>query len=350
MLKMPNLRLTHSETMSEPLNIRVIEGCLPGDIPSEVLQSEEPLLLKAMVSDWPVVEAFKESLDQGVSYLSRYWTQAPVTAYVGEAEIEGRFFYDEDFTGFNFKSGSAPLGTVFQKLAENSRAESPSSIYVGSTPVDQWLPGFRAENDVAVPDEGALVSFWLGNETRVSAHFDFPDNIACVVTGQRRFTLFPPDQVGNLYVGPVDRTPSGQSISLVDVNKPDFDRFPAFREALANSIVVDMAPGDALFVPSMWWHHVESLSPFNMMINYWWCDSPAVMGSPTLALLHAMLAVRDLPERQRQAWKTMFDHYIFNADESVYQHIPESGRGCLAPIDDATGRQLRAEIMNRLNQ
>jgi hypothetical protein len=333
-----------------PAAVEVLEGCSPGAIPARVFESEVPLLLKGLVAGWPAVAACRPSLAAAASYLSGFWIEQPVTVYVGDAGIEGRFFYNEDFTGFNFKSGKAHLGQVLQKLDEEGRSGGGSTIYVGSTPVDRWLPGFRAQNDIKLPFPDALASFWLGGRTRVSAHFDFPDNIACVVAGRRRFTLFPPEQVANLYVGPLDRTPSGQAISVVDFSKPDLERYPRFAEALAAAQVAEMEPGDALFVPSMWWHHVESLSSFNLMVNYWWCRSPPAMGAPTTALMHAILSLRDLPPRQRAAWRTLFDHYVFDADESVCAHIPEPGRGCLAPLDDTAARRLRAELLNRLNR
>ena len=337
--------------LPQPAAVEVLEGLDPGEIPARVFESDVPLLLKGLVAGWPAVSACRESLGSAAQYLSGFWTDQPVTAYVTDAAFEGRFFYNDDFTGFNFRSGTAHLGQVMQKLSEEERgAGTGLTIYVGSTNVDRWLPGFRAQNDIALPFPDALASFWLGNRTRVSAHFDFPDNIACVVAGRRRFTLFPPEQVGNLYIGPVDRTPSGQAISVVDFSKPDLERYPRFAEAMAAARVAEMEPGDALFVPSMWWHHVESFDSFNLMVNYWWCATPPSMGAPTTALMHAMLSLRDLPPRQREAWRTLFNHYVFDADESVYEHIPEPGRGCLAPLDDAAARKLRAELLNRLNR
>jgi hypothetical protein len=338
-------------SLPQPAPVEVVEGLGPGAIPARVFDSPVPLLLKGLVSGWPAVAACSESLASAAKYLSGFWTDQPVTAYVTDAASGGRFFYNDDFTGFNFRSGTAHLGQVMQKLAEEERgAGTGLTIYVGSTNVDRWLPGFRAQNDIGLPFPDALASFWLGNRTRVSAHFDFPDNIACVVAGRRRFTLFPPEQVGNLYIGPVDRTPSGQAISVVDFSNPDLERYPRFADAMAAARVAEMGPGDALFVPSMWWHHVESFEPFNLMVNYWWCSTPPSMGAPTTALMHAMLSLRDLPPRQREAWRTLFNHYVFDADESVYTHIPEPGRGCLAPLDDAAARKLRAELLNRLNR
>jgi hypothetical protein len=219
---------------------------------------------------------------------------------------------------------------------------------MGSTNVDKWLPGFREENDVAMPDEG-LVSIWIGNKTRISAHYDYPDNIACVVAGKRKFTLFPPEQIENLYIGPVDRTPSGQAISLVDFANPDFEKYPRFAEALKHALVCNMEPGDAIFVPSMWWHHVEAFSPYNILVNYWWISGKVHPTGPRPALMHAMLGVRDLPPRQRAAWKILFDYYVFSADEKTYEHIPEAGRGCLEPLNKETAKVLLDEMMKRLS-
>ena len=324
--------------------------CAEGNVPEEALDAAEPLVLRGLVGHWPAVEQCSRSVGAAARYLSRFWTDSPVTAYAGTAAIDGRFFYNEDFSGFNFDRGKAPLSRILGKLAEAEREDRLATIYVGSTPVDGWLPGFRARNDIRLPVPDPLASFWLGNQTRISAHFDFPDNLACVVAGERRFTLVPPDQIDNLYVGPLDPTPSGQAISLVDFADPDLARYPRFIEAMKRARSAVLKPGDAVVIPSMWWHHVESLSAFNLLINYWWCATPAAMGSPTDALMHAILSLRDLPARQREAWRRLFDHYVFDADERVCEHIPESGRGWLSTLDEPAAKRLRATLLNRLNR
>ena len=77
-------------------------------------------------------------------------------------------------------------------------------------------------------------------------HFDSPDNLACVVSGRRRFTLFPPEQLPNLYVGPLDFTPPAHALRLLDLAHPAYQAYPRFREALAAALVVDLEPGDAV--------------------------------------------------------------------------------------------------------
>jgi hypothetical protein len=226
----------------------------------------------------------------------------------------------------------------------------PAAIYVGSTTVDTVLPGLRAHNDIDLGARDALASIWIGNQTRIAAHYDLPDNLAVVAAGRRRFTLFPPEQLANLYVGPLDFNPAGQAISLVDFANPDYARFPRFREALAQAQVAELEPGDAIFIPSMWWHHVEALAPFNVLVNYWWRQSPAYMDTPTNALMLALLTMRELPQAQRQAWQEIFRHYIFEADEASVAHLPPHARYALAPLDEARARSLRATLIKRINR
>lgn len=323
--------------------------CADGAVPAQLFDSAEPVLLKGLVNHWPAVRECSPSIRSAARYLSRFWTEQPVTAYAGGPETNGRFFYNEDCTGFNFQRGAATLAQIMQKLAQPEREAQLSSIYVGSTPVDAWLPGFRAGNDVPVPSEEPVVSFWLGSQARIAAHYDCPSNLACAVAGERRFTLLPPEQLGNLYVGPLDKTPSGQPISLVDFAQPDFVRHPQFAEAMRHAKTASLQPGDALFIPSMWWHHVESLASFNLLINYWWLSTPAYFGAPPDALVHGILTLRTLPARQREAWRRLFNHYVFDAEEAVYEHIPQPGRGCLAPLDEAAAKQLRAKLLHKLN-
>ncbi|RBJ42034.1 cupin-like domain-containing protein, partial [Xanthomonas oryzae pv. oryzae] len=226
----------------------------------------------------------------------------------------------------------------------------PPAIYVGSTTLDTYLPGLRAHNPIALPQSEPLASIWMGNRTRIPAHQDLPDNLACVVAGRRRFTLFPPEQLANLYIGPLDLTPAGQPVSLVDIAAPDLLRFPRYAQALEHALVAELLPGDALFIPSMWWHHVEALESFNVLVNFWWRQSPAYMDSPMNALMLALLTIRDLPAEQRATWQEVFRHYVFEANGTTTAHLPDAARGVLAPMDDARARSLRARLLQRLNR
>jgi hypothetical protein len=317
-----------------------------------LLQGAQPLVLRGLVSAWPAVRA-ADAPGGIIDYLRPRDVGAMVQAWFAPAQAEGRFFYTDDLTGFNFAREPLRLAAFLDLLQRHRDEPHAPAIYTGAAAVEALMPAFRADNDLAPALLEALqplASAWLGNRTCIAAHQDVPDNLACVVAGRRRFTLLPPDQVRNLYVGPLEHTPAGQPISLVDLRRPDLARFPRFAQALPHLQVAELGPGDAIFIPSLWWHHVESLEPMNLLVNYWWRRTPLHMDSPVGALLHAIMTVRDLPPEQRAAWRSLFDHYVFDADEQTAAHIPPAARDVLAPMDERTARGLRARLIRRLNR
>jgi hypothetical protein len=330
--------------------VREIAGLGPHELSEALSQASEPLLLRGLVASWPIVRAGLDSAQAADRYLRRFYRDATVVAMLGAPDIDGRFFYNADLSGFNFCPVHAKLDAILGELEDHRLDARPPAIYVGSTTVETCLPGLRAENDLALGARDALMSVWIGNRTRIAAHYDLPDNVACVAAGHRRFTLFPPDQLSNLYIGPLDFTPAGQSISLVDFAQPDLAAFPKFADAMAHAQVAELGPGDALFIPSMWWHHVEALDAFNVLINYWWRQSPEYMDSPTNALMLALMSVRELPPAQRRAWQEIFRHYVFEADADTSAHIAPDARRVLAPLTADAARVLRAQLIKKMNR
>ena len=334
--------------------VKVVEGC-KAPLSDDILNATQPLLLKGLVSDWPIVKAGRDSAQAAADYILKFYNGQALPAFMSASTNNGRLFYNADMSGFNFERVRGKLDELLAELLKRTElldgtaaSGKVPTCYVGSTNLDHWFPGLRQQNDLGLAVEAPLVSIWMGNQSRVAAHYDFPNNIACSVVGRRRFTLFPPEQLDNLYVGPLDFTPAGQAISLVDFDNPDFERFPKFRGALSAALVAELEPGDAVFVPSMWWHHVESLDSFNVLINYWWRNSPGHLGSPFDVLQHAMLGLKDLPREQRMAWKELFNHYVFDAEHKDFSHIPESRRALIDPISEVVAQGLRSRLVTNI--
>ena len=329
-------------------SIEEITGITAADLTDDLLASDQPLVLRGLASDWRAVRHGLESADRLIEYLLGFDSGNVVTALYAPPEAAGRIFYNEDMTAFNFEYRRMALAAAMRQVRSHADLPAPPSLYIGSTNVDHWLPGFREQNDLPIRHLEPLVSIWIGNQSRVSAHYDFPSNIACVVAGHRRVIVFPPEQLANLYVGPLDFTPAGQPISLVDFSAPDYERFPRFREAVKTARMSVLEPGDAIIVPSMWWHHMEALSAFNVLVNYWWRSSPSYLGPPLSVLQHAILGLRDLPAAQRRQWQELFDFYVFNPEPGNFEHIPQAARGVLNPIDEPTARQIRKMLRDKL--
>jgi hypothetical protein len=340
--------------MTQPLrSVRVLEGLAPDAVPyGELLAIQQPVLLKAIVREWGLTRS--ESAASAARYLTSFYQGRPVVAFVARSELGGRFGYTADATRLDFQSEKGQLNEYLDRLLSDAGDDAPS-IYIGSTDVDRFLPGFRAQNDLVLNHpmfqaSPPVVGAWIGNRTTALAHHDMSHNITCVAVGRRRFTLFPPEQVVNLYPGPLEPTPGGQVVTMADINAPDYTRFPRLREALAAAQVAELGPGDALFFPAMWWHQVEALDRFNVMINYWWNTVPDFMDTPHNTLLHALLSLRDRPEAEKQAWRAMFEYYVFGPSARAGEHLPEAARGVLGAMDELKARRLRAQLLQRLNR
>ncbi len=335
---------------------RIIEGIAPDAIPyADLIRDETPTILKGVAKDWPLARKGRESPEAAMDHLLSFYQGRPVVGYTCPPDIKGRYFYNEDVSGLNFERGRVQLGDYLDRIREHLGNADAPSFYIGSTDADLYLPGFRAENDLVLNDpmferNPPIVSVWIGNRTTATAHYDMSNNIACCLVGQRRFTLFPPEQVANLYPGPLEPTPGGQVVSMVDFQTPDFERHPRFRDALDAAQVAELEPGDALFYPALWWHHVEALSDFNTLVNYWWNTSPAYIDTPQNTLLHGLLSLRDRPDQEKRAWKALFDYYVFGPADQAGAHLPDHARGELAPMDETRARRLRAKLLQRLNR
>lgn len=314
-----------------------------------IVPAARPVVFRGLVSHWPAVQAARQGDEALFAYLSRFDRQEPVGTLIAPPEAGGRFFYDDALTGFNFQGGRARLSKSFDFLLANREAERPASLAAQSIPAHSHLPGFSAENASPLLDPSVEPLLWLGNRVIVAAHQDPYENLACVVAGRRRFTLFPPEAAADLYIGPFEKTPGGPPISLVSFDDPDLERHPRFARALEVAEVVELAPGDALFIPYLWWHHVRSLAPVNLLTNYWWTSEPAGRGQAMDAFLHAVLALRALPAHQRAAWKSIFDHYVFGDPETATAHLPPNVHGMLGDLSEEDARRIRQVLGRKLS-
>lgn len=334
---------------------RVVDAAGAQVSPADLLADGRPVILRGAATNWPLVAAGHDGAAGAIAYLKRFDVGREVVGYTGAPAIGGRFFYRDDWTGLNFEAKRVPLSAYLDRIATRLGDADTPSFYIGSTDLDTYLPGLRAENDLALPappagHDPALVSIWIGNRTVAATHYDMSNNLACCMVGRRRFTLFPPEQVANLYPGPLEPTPGGQVVSMVDLRAPDLTRYPRFAEALAHAEVADLEPGDVLFYPALWWHNVEALDAFNVMINYWWNAVPTFADTPMTTLLHGILSLRDRPQAEKEAWRAMFEHYVFGEADQAGEHLPAEMRGDLAPLDDRRARQLRAKLLARMNR
>jgi hypothetical protein len=338
-----------------------------------IYSTNQPAALRGMVRHWPAVQKGSASAQAMCDYLLGLPQGAPVPLLTAHPSVKGRLFFQDDTQGPNFQRLTVPLVTSLQALLAQLEDPAPPALFVESALLSDCLPTFALDNRLDLLDRSVAPAgdslanrsvapagdslanrsvaprIWIGNAVKIQTHCDFSNNIACVLAGRRRFTLFPPEQLPNLYPAPLDITLAGVPVSMVPLQDPDFERYPRFRHALAAAKVIELETGDALFIPYGWWHHVESLMPFNVLVNYWWNDRPPV-SSPADCLLHGLLALRSLPPAERAVWRHLFDYYVFQTHGDPLAHLTPRMRGLMGASGPEQFGQMKAILLRSLSR
>jgi hypothetical protein len=213
-----------------------------------------PVRLDGLLEDWPrrtdlTLERLRERFaDRRLPILST---------------DEGRLACDVD-RGVAFDT--VRFGDYLDRLTSGKAMDA----YLAS-PVDSWLPELTEDMPPPiycrdVPWRNARL--WLSApETSVPLHHDVAQNIFIQLVGRKRFLLYPPGAAGWLYSNPFRSALA--NYARFDPERPDFERFPLSRAVRPLEIV--LGPGDAVYLPSRWWHQVRSLD-VSLSVNFWWAD------------------------------------------------------------------------------
>lgn len=196
-------------------------------------------------------------------YISERFADREVPISV--ADPDGTFRYDPDSeAGLRFeKMRGATLAAEFRRVPVTRK------LCLQQLPIDARVPELAGEMSVPPFIPAAKlneINLWMASpDSRTPLHYDDMHNLFAQIEGRKRFVLFNPDQFEDLYPGPLNTR--SESFSRVDLKRPDFKRFPRLADVEYWEAVV--WPGDLLFMPAYWWHHVSS-QDVSVSVNYWW--------------------------------------------------------------------------------
>ncbi len=266
----------------------------------------EPFVLEGCIDHWSIRRVLRQLQDPAdqLTYLSDLMPRQKVSfTHIPEDQGGALGFNEKLEQNFSFRSRRTLFSEFATLCAETLWNPRLGALYMQSVPLPSLTPKLGSLDLFEGFRPLSLPRFWIGTGGHtVGLHNDPFRNVLMVLAGAKRVTLFPPDELPNLYMAPIDRRIAGVFGSLVNVKKPDHDTFPRLRSALSRARVVTLEPGDVLYLPPFWWHHVESFG-LNIGINCWFRDELGEnVYDPSREL---MLALRHAPLEERETmWST----------------------------------------------
>ena len=212
------------------------------------------------------------------AHLRERWSLARLRAAHGGApvpvaRVRGRDLVVDPARGVVQDPGS--LGAFLDAVA----AAAPGGYLMARE--EELPPELRRDLEVPRYCAGArwkVSRLWVASQETVSLlHRDLADNLHTLVAGEKVFTLIAPAQSRRVY--PHGLLAGMPNSARFDLDRPDYERFPRARGVARQ--VVRLAPGETLFIPHGWWHHVRTL-PGSLSINTWWARGwrlPLVAGA-----------------------------------------------------------------------
>ena len=256
-----------------------VENISKEDFIRNYYRPQKPVLITGLTKDWPAYKKWK------LDYIQERAGNQIVPLYNNEPAKDNESVY-------------APKKEM--KLAEYIEIlkTQPTDLRIFFYEILKKMPELL--NDFEYPDIGLKffkklpALFFGGGNSKVFMHYDIdlPDSMHFHFDGYKSVTLFSPEQTKYLYRVPY----SIHNLEAIDMDNPDFEKYPALQ--YAEGIQANMQHGDALYMPSGYWHYIKYLDGgFSMTLR-------ALPRKPTrfANMLYNVLIMRVFDNFTRKYW------------------------------------------------
>ena len=247
----------------------------PDDFYRNYVRRNTPVVITGVANEWPAVArwspeyfrtAFADARVMFTAWESNNPRNDPEDYYQKRRRLCSRLgpFIDYLHSSDNTSRDYITQFPIFKEIPQLKDDIRPLEPYMNIPP---YLPAGVREKLQKMP------TMWLGPaQTVTPIHFDSADNFLVQIYGRKKLTLVNPAQSDSLYY-PCLRL--GHVIySPVDVEEPDYDRFPRYRQATPFEATLES--GEILFIPVRWWHHARSISE-SISLNFWWFSARSLL-------------------------------------------------------------------------
>ncbi|KAK3583289.1 hypothetical protein CHS0354_011178 [Potamilus streckersoni] len=282
--KLDDLSIEARELYLESRVPRLKKPPNPLEFYRKYVSPNKPVIIEGGITHWPGVR--KWSPDYFRNKIGDQTVTVAVTPNgYADAVNGGKFVMPEErrmkmcqFLDILDKSDRHNPGVFYIQKQNSNLTEEFSSIIED---VETDIP-WGSEAFGKLPD---AVNFWMGDGRAItSTHRDHYENLYCVVKGWKKFILIPPsdlphvpyetyqaavykqDDIGEFQI--IDDEATGQVPWVaVDLLNPDLEKYPQY--AKCQTVEVTVREGDVLYLPSLWFHHVQQ-SHGCIAVNFWY--------------------------------------------------------------------------------
>jgi lysine-specific demethylase 8 len=252
------------------------------------LRRNQPVVMTGVMDSWKALNAWS------LPYLRERIGEVP--GFFARSQEKGIYRQDPN------QGLPAPTQMRMAEFFDYLESSPPDSerLSLMEAPIREAFPMLMEDLQVPAftPRAPDAINLWMGQTGNVtSLHYDAYENLLTQVRGRKQVTLYAPSDWSKLYPNPLlSRAPH---CFQVDLEVPDEQRFPKLREA--QPYVAELGPGDMLFIPFTWAHHVRTLEG-GISVNFWWHANLQQKASPLflrLLLFASGLIAKDMLRRVR---------------------------------------------------
>ncbi|QTN25680.1 cupin-like domain-containing protein [Rhizobacter sp. AJA081-3] len=322
-----------------PVTLRSIRRQTATGLTPAALHSPTPQLFSGHCAGWPLTrELSARRLDlTKIAYLSELSGRQRIQfTYLPPAMAGDLGCAPNGRPNVPYLSHEATLSDFLQGIASCLRHADGSVAYAQSRPLRSFprFAGMLGCDEVLGDLPEASRRLWLGSGGHVNnLHFDCFANFLFMIAGYKRVCLFPPDSFVELRPTPPRRGIGGATGSPVKLLRPQTKDMARLRRLARRGMYVVLRPGDALFIPPNWWHHVEG-QRLNLMVNAWvHAIERPTLGSLEDGLQRTIRAMADMRPTVRISLRDVVRRACKGEPASqVLRQVPTDIAVVLAPI------------------
>ncbi|MEH2354885.1 cupin-like domain-containing protein [Nostoc sp.] len=231
----------------------------------EIWKQYQPFLVEDVVNHWGA---------------SNNWSNDYLIKQCGNNLIPIQFFkkdFLKDYHNFACEDGYSPPKEIkfkdyIKDYIEDREKNYDLGCYLYQVDFEEYLPEIVGDiTDPGYLNRNPLVQFWFGYSSKdftstTALHFDAAHNTFVQIRGRKRILLFPPSNYLSFYPPLKDNSGFGHH-SKVNPDIPNLELFPKF--PWEEKIEVILQPGEMLYIPPFWWHHVTAVDE-NISLSFFY--------------------------------------------------------------------------------